>query len=137
MASVLKLNRRAYKLRQENPVAAFFVNAFLIFFAVVSLVPMIWLLLAPTKTDADLSNKNPLMFGSLTGYLDAWKNLQFFDDGVIAKWAWNSIWYTSSIVVIATITASLAGFVLTAFLKSKRLQYFISVSMTESMKESL
>ncbi len=75
---------------------------------------MLWLLLAPTKTDADLSNKNPLMFGRLSGYVEAWKNLQYFDDGVIGKWALNSVTYTFVIVVVATISASLAGFALSA-----------------------
>jgi multiple sugar transport system permease protein len=75
---------------------------------------MFWLLLAPTKTDAELSNKNPLMFGKLSGYLRAWKNLQYFDNGVIGKWALNSVTYTFAVVVIATISASLAGFALSA-----------------------
>ncbi len=101
-------------MRQESRLGSSLVNIWLVFFAIVSVVPMIWLLLAPTKTDADLSNKNPLMFGRLGGYIDAWKNLQFFDNGVVLKWALNSIWYTAAIVVIATVTASLAGFVLTA-----------------------
>lgn len=87
---------------------------------------MIWLLLAPTKTDPDLTNKNPLMFGRLGGYIDAWKNLQYFDNGVVFKWALNSIWYTAAIVVIATISASLAGFVLTASNLRFKKAYLIS-----------
>ena len=106
--------KRTSHLRQESRWGTGLVNTWLVFFAVVSIVPMIWLLLAPTKTDPDLTNKNPLMFGRLGGYIDAWKNLQYFDNGVVFKWALNSIWYTAAIVVIATISASLAGFVLTA-----------------------
>lgn len=114
MSNFLASYKKTSRLRQESRWGTGLVNIWLIAFAVISIVPMIWLLLAPTKSDADLTNKNPLMFGRLGGYIDAWKNLQFFDDGVVFKWALNSLWYTAAIVVIATISASLAGFVLTA-----------------------
>lgn len=114
MSNLLASYKKTSRLRQESRWATSLVNLWLIAFALVSIIPMIWLLLAPTKSDADLTNKNPLMFGRLGGYIDAWKNLQFFDDGVVFQWALNSIWYTAAIVVIATISASLAGFVLTA-----------------------
>ncbi len=114
MTTLFSTYKKTARLRQESRWGTGLVNLWLIFFAVVSIVPMIWLLLAPTKTDPDLTNKNPLMFGRLGGYIDAWKNLQYFDNGVVFKWALNSIWYTAAIVVIATISASLAGFVLTA-----------------------
>ena len=114
MSNIFASYKRTSHLRQESRWGTGLVNTWLVFFAVVSIVPMIWLLLAPTKTDPDLTNKNPLMFGRLGGYIDAWKNLQYFDNGVVFKWALNSIWYTAAIVVIATISASLAGFVLSA-----------------------
>lgn len=114
MPLLLKSNSRRKKLRQESRIGMLLVNSWLIFFAVLSLIPMVWLLLTPTKTDAEVSNRNPLAFGRLSGYLTAWKNLQFFDSGVVAHWAWNSLWYTAIIVVIATSTASLAGFALSA-----------------------
>ena len=114
MSNLLASYEKTSRLRQESRWATSLVNLWLIAFALISIIPMIWLLLAPTKSDAELTNKNPLMFGRLGGYIDAWKNLQFFDDGVVFQWALNSIWYTAAIVVIATISASLAGFVLTA-----------------------
>lgn len=114
MSNLLASYKKTSRLRQESRWGTGLVNLWLIIFAIISLVPMIWLLLAPTKSDADLTSKNPLMFGRLGGYIDAWKNLQFFDDGVVFQWALNSIWYTAAIVIIATISASLAGFVLTA-----------------------
>lgn len=98
----------------QHPFSNFLVIAWLVTFAIMSLVPMMWLIIAPSKTDAELTNRSPYAFGSLTGYVNAWKNLQFFDDGVIATWLINSLWYTAAIVVIATITASLAGFVVSA-----------------------
>lgn len=126
MSNVFASYKRTSHLRQESRWGTGLVNTWLVFFAVVSIVPMIWLLLAPTKTDPDLTNKNPLMFGRLGGYIDAWKNLQYFDNGVVFKWALNSIWYTAAIVVIATISASLAGFVLTASNLRFKKAYLIS-----------
>jgi len=98
----------------ESRIGMFFVNSWLIFFAVISIIPMVWLLLASSKTDPELSSRNPLAFGSLKGYINAWNNLTFFDNGVIGRWVINSILYNSAIVVFATITASLAGFVISA-----------------------
>lgn len=108
------VSANSHKLRQESRIWTVVVNLWLIFFAIVSVVPMIWLVLAPSKNDADLTNKNPLSFGNIKNYKKAWDNLQFFDNGVILKWVINSLIYTSLIVIIATITASMAGFVLSA-----------------------
>ena len=105
---------KAGAVRIQHPFSNFLVVTWLVIFAIMSLVPMIWLILAPSKTDSELTYRSPYAFGSFKGYLNAWKNLQFFDDGVIGTWLMNSIWYTAAIVVIATISASLAGFVLTA-----------------------
>jgi multiple sugar transport system permease protein len=114
------------KLAQENRVGMFFVNSWLIFFAVVSLVPMAWLLLAPSKTDEQVVNNSPLSFGSFKGYFTAWNNLKFFDDGVIQQWVINSVVFNIAIVIIATVTASLAGFVLSASRIRFKRAYLIS-----------
>jgi multiple sugar transport system permease protein len=114
MLKNLDLAGRKTKLRQESRVWTWVVNTWLIFFAIISVIPMIWLLLAPSKEDADITNRHPLAFGSFGKYVKAWKNLQFFDDGVMFTWVINSLWYTAAIVLIATVTASMAGFVLSA-----------------------
>jgi multiple sugar transport system permease protein len=101
-------------IRQEGRIGMFFVNSWLVFFAAISIIPMAWLLLASSKTDPELSTRNPLAFGSFKGYVNAWNNLTFFDNGVIGRWVINSILYNAAIVVIATVTASLAGFVISA-----------------------
>ena len=101
-------------VRHQHPFSNFLVTSWLVLFAIVSLIPMIWLVLAPSKTDGELTYRNPFAFGSYKGYINAWKHLQFFDDGVIATWLINSLWYTAAIVIIATVTASLAGFVISA-----------------------
>ena len=114
MLKDIDLAGRKTKLRQESRIWTWVVNAWLIFFAIISVIPMIWLLLAPSKEDAEITTRHPLAFGSFGNYIKAWNNLQFFDDGVMLQWVINSIWYTASIVIIATVTASMAGFVLSA-----------------------
>jgi multiple sugar transport system permease protein len=114
MLKDIDLAGRKTKLRQESRIWTWVVNAWLIFFAIISVIPMIWLLLAPSKEDAEITTRHPLAFGSFGNYIKAWNNLQFFDDGVMLQWVINSVWYTAAIVIIATVTASMAGFVLSA-----------------------
>lgn len=130
MLKTLERAARKTKLRQESRFWTYVVNGWLIFFAIVSLIPMIWLLLAPSKEDADITNRHPLAFGSFGNYLKAWDNLQFFDDGVMFTWVINSLWYTASIVVIATVTASMAGFVLSASNIRFKRSFLISTLIT-------
>ena len=89
------------------------------------------MLLAPSKTDAEITDRNPLAFGSIEGYRVAWENLQSFNDGVVKSWAWNSLWYTAAIVVIATTSATLAGFVLAA--SKIRIKKFLLISTLITM----
>ena len=118
------------KLRQESRFWTYVVNAWLIFFAVVSLIPMTWLVLAPSKEDADITNRHPLAFGNFGNYLKAWDNLQFFDNGVMLTWVVNSVWYTAAIVIIATSSASMAGFVLSASQIRFKRAFLISTLIT-------
>lgn len=130
MLKNLELMARKTKLRQESRFWTYMVNGWLVFFAIVSIIPMIWLLLAPSKEDADITNRHPLAFGSFGNYIKAWNNLQFFDNGVMFTWVVNSLWYTASIVVLATVTASMAGFVLSASNIRFKRSFLISTLIT-------
>jgi multiple sugar transport system permease protein len=130
MLKNIDLAGRKTKLRQESRIWTWVVNTWLIFFAIISVIPMIWLLLAPSKEDADITNRHPLAFGSLGNYVKAWKNLQFFDNGVMFTWVVNSLWYTAAIVVLATVTASMAGFVLSASTIKFKRAFLISTLIT-------
>ena len=84
----------------------------LILFAIASVVPMIWLILAPSKSAAELVTLHPLAFGSFEQYGIAWQNLMVFQEGRLLTWLWNSVWYTTLIVGISCVTAMLAGYAL-------------------------
>jgi multiple sugar transport system permease protein len=130
MLKTIDLAGRKTKLRQESRIWTWVVNSWLILFAVISVIPMIWLLLAPSKEDADITNRHPLAFGSLSNYKKAWDNLQFFDNGVMFTWVVNSLWYTAAIVILATVTASMAGFVLSASTIKFKRAFLISTLIT-------
>jgi multiple sugar transport system permease protein len=83
-------------------------------FGILSVVPMIWLIIAPSKTAKQLNDNPPFSFGSFQQYGVAWHNLLSQNDGIILRWMSNSVIYTASIVVISCVTAVLAGYALAA-----------------------
>ena len=86
----------------------------LLVYALASVIPMVWLLLAPSKTAEQLNNNAPFSFGSFANYGAAWEHLLTFQNGVIVQWLVNSVLYTIAIVAISCITAILAGYALAA-----------------------
>jgi multiple sugar transport system permease protein len=86
----------------------------LLVYGILSVVPMVWLLLAPSKTGPELNNENPFAFGSFANYGLAWQHLLTFENGVVVQWLVNSVLYTVAIVAIACISAILAGYALAA-----------------------
>lgn len=86
----------------------------MVLFALFSVIPMTWLILAPSKNQVELQSEAPMSFGSFQGYIDAWNNLMVFQEGRLVTWLWNSIWYTGIQVVVASAVALLAGYALAA-----------------------
>lgn len=80
--------------------------------AIVCLVPIIWLVFAPSKSAAELANQYPLSFGSFSGYATAWANLTSVADGILYLWILNTALYSVAIIAIATSTALMAGYAL-------------------------
>ena len=80
-------------------------------FAIFCVVPLVWLLLAPTKTDAQ-TIENPLGFGSLHTVALAWQHLVSYNDGAIFRWMLNSVYYAVIPLVISVIVALFAAYAL-------------------------
>lgn len=76
------------------------------------LAPLVWLVLAPTKTDGQLASLNPFSFGSFSRVSEAWTNLMSFNDGVVLNWAWNSLLYSSASLLIGLAITLPAGYAL-------------------------
>jgi len=79
-------------------------------FAVFFVAPMLWLLLAPTKTDGALVSSGPFAFGSFHHVADAWRHLDAYSDHLYRKWIANSLLYTVSATAIVLVTAIPAGY---------------------------
>jgi len=79
-------------------------------FALFFLVPMVWLTLAPTKTNTDLVDKPPLSFGSFHQVAVAWRHLDAFSDHIYRAWIGNTLLYSFSATAIVLVTAIPAGY---------------------------
>ncbi|MFL6078150.1 MAG: carbohydrate ABC transporter permease [Mycobacteriales bacterium] len=99
--------RRARR-RPPNPLGALVLAAFALFFA----IPVLWLLLAATKTDDQLVRGNPLSVGSWTALRHNWDALTAFQDDAILQWLGNSVLYSSVALVITLCVTVPAGYAL-------------------------
>jgi multiple sugar transport system permease protein len=79
-------------------------------FAVFFVTPLIWLILAPTKTDEALVSRGTFAFGSLHQVALAWKHLDAFSDHIYRAWIANSLLYAFSATAIVLVTAIPAGY---------------------------
>ena len=67
--------------------------AVLLIFLIYFVIPIIWLLLAPSKDTSQFSSLNPLAFGSFAQYITAWKNVLSYQNGEVVLWFRNSLFY--------------------------------------------
>ena len=112
------LQRRSlFRRQQENtdtltPIGVVIRFLILLAFGIFFGLPLLWLLLAPTKTDVQLSLGFPLSIGSLSKIGQDWQNLLSFDGGVIVQWSINSVVYTLSALILSMIITIPAGYAL-------------------------
>lgn len=81
-------------------------------FAAFCVVPLVWLVLAPSKTDGQIQSDHPLSFGSFHGFSVAWGHLADYNDGVLYHWMANSLYYTVVPLALSVVVALLAGYAL-------------------------
>jgi multiple sugar transport system permease protein len=81
-------------------------------FGVFFVLPLIWLLLAATKTDAQLVQDNPLSFGSWHALRQNWDALTGFQGDAILLWLRNSALYAFLALVITLAVGIPAGYAL-------------------------
>lgn len=91
------------------------VFAVLAFFCVFFVLPLAWLLLAPTKSTTQLNGLNdeqPFSFGSFDQLAENWNALVTLQDGIIWTWLGNSVLYSGAALVITLVVAIPAGYAL-------------------------
>jgi multiple sugar transport system permease protein len=89
-----------------NPLPTLVLLLFVVFFV----LPVLWLLLAATKTDGQLVNDNPLSFGSLHALRANWDALTAYQGDAILLWLRNSALYSGLALVITLCVAVPAGY---------------------------
>jgi multiple sugar transport system permease protein len=84
--------------------------AVLTLFAIFFVVPLVWLVLAPTKSDAAIGSGEWYRFGSFHQVALAWRHLDAFSNHIFRKWIQNSVVYALSATLIVLATAVPAGY---------------------------
>ncbi len=89
-----------------------FMIAVLVVFALFFVVPIVWLLLAPTKTSGELLLNAPFSVGSLEALIANWNSLTAFQGGVVWTWLGNSVLYSGVALVVTLLVSIPAGYAL-------------------------
>ena len=79
-------------------------------FAVFFFAPIVWLILAPTKSNTSLVTAFPFSFGSFNQIALAWKHLDAFEGHILRTWIGNSLLYAFSATAVVLATAIPAGY---------------------------
>jgi multiple sugar transport system permease protein len=79
-------------------------------FAVFFVAPVLWLVLAPTKSDQALISSSPFAFGNFHHIALAWKHLDAFSSHVYRRWILNTLFYSLSATAITLVVSVPAGF---------------------------
>jgi multiple sugar transport system permease protein len=89
-------------------IVAVVVAVFVLFFA----IPIVWLLVATTKSARGLIVQNPFRPGSIGDLAANWNQLFDFQDGAVTTWVANSALYALGALVITLIASIPAGYAL-------------------------
>ena len=100
------------KARVSTAAAAAVVAVLVLSLVVFFVLPVVWLLLAPTKTADEVVRDASLAFGSIGNVADAWDHLVAFQDGVVLRWLINSAVYSAGSLVLTLLTSVPAGYAL-------------------------
>ncbi|MGC0368217.1 carbohydrate ABC transporter permease [Microbacterium sp. SLBN-111] len=88
------------------------VVAIALFFVVFFLLPLVWLLLAPTKTPRELLLNGPFDFGAFSTLADNWNALMAFQNGIVWTWLGNAALYTGGALILTLLVTIPAGYAL-------------------------
>jgi multiple sugar transport system permease protein len=95
-------------------IAGYVIRLIILFvFACYFVVPMVWLLVAPSRTPEDLfHNYNPLSFGTVDRVVESWTNILNYQNGEMALWFGNSVRYAVLTLLGSLAVCVPAGYVL-------------------------
>ena len=102
--SLVRKNRP--RRRSRGTLAYVIMSVFLIYFA----LPLIWLFIASTKTNAGLFSSFGLWFDKSTHIIQNLKDLFAHDNGAFALWMRNTVTYAVSAALGSSLISALAGY---------------------------
>jgi multiple sugar transport system permease protein len=85
-------------------------TAILLVFAIFFIAPVLWLILAPTKSDHALVTSSPFSFGSFHNLALAWQHLDAYSDHLYRRWIGNTLVYSLSATAITLAISIPAGY---------------------------
>ncbi|MFC9844670.1 carbohydrate ABC transporter permease [Streptomyces sp. NPDC060223] len=100
------------RLQPSRLVSFLIVGVLLALLLVFFVLPVIWLLLAPSKTAGQVVQDNPLSFGSFHQIGAAWQHLFSFQDGAMLTWLRNSAIYSGGSLILTLAVSIPAGYAL-------------------------
>src|SRR5512142_1285722 len=103
---------RRRSLGDVGALGAGFRWAVLLVFAAYFAVPVLWLVLAPSKDPTQLYRLHPLAFGSWARVLRAWHDVTTYQDGAVWTWLRNSVLYVVASLALGLLTSVPAGYAL-------------------------
>jgi multiple sugar transport system permease protein len=86
--------------------------AVLLLFAVYFFVPLLWLVLATSKSAPQLLELKPLAFGSFQRIQEAWQRIVEYQKGEVLQWAINSVRYAVWALALSLTISIPAGYIL-------------------------
>src|SRR5512140_2685680 len=84
----------------------------LLLFAAYFFIPMLWLVLATSKSAPQLLELKPLAFGSFQRIQEAWQRIIEYQDGEVLHWALNSVRYALFALILSLAASIPAGYIL-------------------------
>lgn len=96
------------------------VTAILIMALAYTMLPLYYLVIAATKNERDLATTFGLW---LADDFSLWENVSgifTYDGGIFLRWLTNTLWYSATSAVVATMLAAMAGYALAKFAFSGR-----------------
>jgi multiple sugar transport system permease protein len=102
--------------------------AVLLLFAAYFFIPMLWLVLATSKSAPQLLELNPLAFGSFQRIQEAWQRIIEYQAGEVLVWGFNSVYYAVWSLALSLGTSIPAGYILaTARFPGRRLLLWLTL----------
>ena len=84
----------------------------LVVFTLFFIIPVIWLLIAITKSGSELAHRGAFEFGSVSSFRENWDELFGFQDGAVLHWFVNSVYYSVGALVLTVVVSIPAGYAL-------------------------